>query len=101
VNSVSGESNSTPALGINIAPSGRLYSIGEISDYHDGEYEDILRDIPPCSLSGIGRRFRDAYCLHHQGDECFRTIFRMPSFFCHIVVKINHYPEAEAYLNNV
>jgi hypothetical protein len=26
-------------------------------------------DIAPCSLVGVGRRFRDAYCLHYQGDE--------------------------------
>jgi hypothetical protein len=27
------------------------------------------RRLAPCSLIGIDRRFRDAYCLHHQGDE--------------------------------
>jgi hypothetical protein len=26
-------------------------------------------DIAPCSLLGVDRRFRDAYSLHHQGDE--------------------------------
>jgi hypothetical protein len=29
------------------------------------EYEDVA----PCSLVEIDRRLRDAYCLHHQGDE--------------------------------
>jgi hypothetical protein len=24
----------------------------------------------PCSPFGVDRRFRDAYCLHHQCDEC-------------------------------
>jgi hypothetical protein len=23
----------------------------------------------PCSLAGVNRRFRGAYCLHHQGDD--------------------------------
>jgi hypothetical protein len=27
-----------------------------------------FRDIAPCSLVGIHRHFRDASCLHHQGD---------------------------------
>jgi hypothetical protein len=27
-------------------------------------------DVAPCSLVGVERRFRGAYCLHHQGDEC-------------------------------
>jgi hypothetical protein len=31
------------------------YLVCEISGSHGGEYE---------------RRFRDAYCLHHQGEEC-------------------------------
>jgi hypothetical protein len=26
-------------------------------------------DVTPCSLVGVDRRFRGAYCLHHQGDE--------------------------------
>jgi hypothetical protein len=26
-------------------------------------------DIVPCSLVEVDRRFRGAYCLHHQGDE--------------------------------
>jgi hypothetical protein len=27
-------------------------------------------DIEPCRLIEAGRRFRDTYCLHQQGDEC-------------------------------
>jgi hypothetical protein len=26
-------------------------------------------DTAPCSLVEVDRRFRDAYCLHHNGDE--------------------------------
>jgi hypothetical protein len=26
-------------------------------------------DVSPCSLIGVDRRFRRAYCLHHKGDE--------------------------------
>jgi hypothetical protein len=26
-------------------------------------------NIAPCSLVEVDRRFRGAYCLHHQGDE--------------------------------
>jgi hypothetical protein len=29
-----------------------------------------FRDITPCSLPEVDRRFRGAYCLRHQGDEC-------------------------------
>jgi hypothetical protein len=35
----------------------------EISGSHGGEYED------DCSLVEADRRFRGAYCLHHQGDD--------------------------------
>jgi hypothetical protein len=28
----------------------------------------VFWDIAPCSLFGAARRFRSAYCLHHQGD---------------------------------
>jgi hypothetical protein len=31
--------------------------------------EDIVWDIDLCSLVKTDRRFRDAYCLRHQGDE--------------------------------
>jgi hypothetical protein len=26
-------------------------------------------DVAPCSLVDINQSFRDAYCLHHQGDH--------------------------------
>jgi hypothetical protein len=29
----------------------------------------VFWDVALCSLVEINRRFRDAYCLHHQGDE--------------------------------
>jgi hypothetical protein len=28
----------------------------------------VLWDVAPCNLVEIDRHFRDAYCLHHQGD---------------------------------
>jgi hypothetical protein len=28
-----------------------------------------LWDVAPCSLVGLDRRFRGAYCLHYQGDQ--------------------------------
>jgi hypothetical protein len=28
-----------------------------------------VSDIAPCSFVEVDRRFRDAYCLHQQGDE--------------------------------
>jgi hypothetical protein len=28
-------------------------------------------DAAPCSFVGVDRRFKGAYCLHHQGDESF------------------------------
>jgi hypothetical protein len=28
----------------------------------------VFWDVAPCSLLDIDRRFRGAYCLHHQGD---------------------------------
>jgi hypothetical protein len=30
----------------------------------------VFRDAGPCSLVKIYRRFRGAYCLHHQDDDC-------------------------------
>jgi hypothetical protein len=29
----------------------------------------VFWDVPPCRLADVHRRFRGAYCLHHQGDE--------------------------------
>jgi hypothetical protein len=28
-------------------------------------------NVAPCSLVGVYRRFRDVYCLHHQGDVSY------------------------------
>jgi hypothetical protein len=28
----------------------------------------VFRDVPPCSHIQVDRRFRGAYCLHHQGN---------------------------------
>jgi hypothetical protein len=40
----------------------------EVSDSQCDEYEDdCLLDVAPCSLVETYRRFRGAYCLHHQG----------------------------------
>jgi hypothetical protein len=43
----------------------------EISGSHGGEHEDdcLLRCCAARSLLEIDRRFRSAYCLHHQGDH--------------------------------
>jgi hypothetical protein len=30
----------------------------------------VFWDAAPCNLVDIGRRYRIAYCLHHQGDHC-------------------------------
>jgi hypothetical protein len=40
----------------------------------DKDEDDILLsfcDIVPCSLVEVDRRFRGAYCLHHEGDESY------------------------------
>jgi hypothetical protein len=29
----------------------------------------VFWDVAPCSEVDVDRRFRGAYCLHHQGDE--------------------------------
>jgi hypothetical protein len=42
---------------------------GEISDSYGNEYEDVFWDVASCGLVDTDRRFRDAYCLHHQGDD--------------------------------
>jgi hypothetical protein len=34
----------------------------------------VFYDVAPCSLVEIGRRFRDAYCLHHQGALIMETV---------------------------
>jgi hypothetical protein len=43
----------------------------EISGSHGGDYEvyRVFWDVDPCSHVEVDRRFRGAYCLHHQGDE--------------------------------
>jgi hypothetical protein len=42
----------------------------KISGFRDGKYEDdSLPAIAPCILVELDRRFRCAYCLHHQGDD--------------------------------
>jgi hypothetical protein len=43
-------------------------SVSEISGSHSGKYVDCCV-VAPCSLVEVYRRFRGAYCLHHQGDE--------------------------------
>jgi hypothetical protein len=32
----------------------------------------VFLDVASCSLLDIDRRFREAYCLHHQGDHFTR-----------------------------
>jgi hypothetical protein len=45
---------------------------GEISGSYGDEYEDVFfRDVAPCSLVDIDRRFGGIYCLHHEGDRQF------------------------------
>jgi hypothetical protein len=34
----------------------------------------VFWDVAPCSLVEIYRRFRGAYCLHHQGDHSVQNI---------------------------
>jgi hypothetical protein len=29
----------------------------------------VFWDVAPCSHTEVDRRYRGAYCLHHQGDE--------------------------------
>jgi hypothetical protein len=29
----------------------------------------VFCNVVPCSMTDIDRRFRGAYCLHHQGDQ--------------------------------
>jgi hypothetical protein len=29
----------------------------------------VFWNVVPCSIVGVDRRFTDAYCLHHQGDD--------------------------------
>jgi hypothetical protein len=31
-------------------------------------------DVAPCSLAEVVRRFRGAYCLHHQADRLFMKL---------------------------
>jgi hypothetical protein len=40
---------------------------GEIAGSLGGDYENVFWDVAPCSLVEVYRRFRGAYCLHHQG----------------------------------
>jgi hypothetical protein len=38
-----------------------------MSGSRGAENEDVFWDITPCSVTGIDRRFRRVYCLHHHG----------------------------------
>jgi hypothetical protein len=45
---------------------------GYITGSHGDEYEiTVFWDVAPCSLVETDRCFRDAYYLHHQGDDSF------------------------------
>jgi hypothetical protein len=47
----------------------KLSHNSESSGSHGGEYEVALWAVASCSLIEVGRRFRAAYCLRHQGDD--------------------------------
>jgi hypothetical protein len=40
-----------------------------ISTHGACQTEICVEDVEPCSLVRVDRRFRGAYCLHHQGDS--------------------------------
>jgi hypothetical protein len=39
----------------------------------DIRFSGIFWDLAPCSMVGSDRRFRDAYCLHHEGNVLFEN----------------------------
>jgi hypothetical protein len=41
----------------------------------------VLWDVAPRSLVLIDRRFREAYCLHYQGDRLIRAHLKRPSIY--------------------
>jgi hypothetical protein len=47
----------------------RAMKCSEISGSDGGEKMTVFWDFAPRSLVEVDRRFRGAYCLHHQGDE--------------------------------
>jgi hypothetical protein len=52
----------------------------EISGSHGGEYEDdSFWDTAPCSFVETDRRFKEAYCIHHEGDEFIACPVRLSS----------------------
>jgi hypothetical protein len=42
----------------------------------------VFWDIAPCSLVEVYRRFRGAFCLHHQGDESLITLMMEAASTC-------------------
>jgi hypothetical protein len=51
----------------------------------------VFWDIAPCSLVGVDRRFRVAYCLHHQRDEWMNLNVVFYQFHCpNITIKIKN-----------
>jgi hypothetical protein len=44
-------------------------------EYHEKKKKTVLWYVMPCDLVELYRRFRDAYCLHHQGDP-YQPIWR-------------------------
>jgi hypothetical protein len=42
----------------------------------------VFWDVVPCSLVKVDRRFRGAYCLHHEGDEGRENLKSQICTFC-------------------
>jgi hypothetical protein len=54
-------------------------------------------DIAPCSLVEVDRRFRCAYCLHHQGDvRLHGAVSQKGGLFQHLVYAVGPCPLARA-----
>jgi hypothetical protein len=56
-------------LGISVEEMQCSRNVGEIWGFTGDKYDDVFRDVPPCTVEENDRRFIGYYCLHIQGDD--------------------------------
>jgi hypothetical protein len=79
--------------------SGDTY-LCEISGSHSFEYEfRVFWDVVPCSHVEVDRRFRGAYCLHHQGDSSMEAVRTFETSVHFNVTARRYIPEDSTVLN--
>jgi hypothetical protein len=60
----------------------------------------VFWDVAPCSHIELDRRFRGAYCLHHQGGDRIEAV-RTPETSVHFNMTTRRYVPGDSKLNNL